>query len=160
MAPLVLGLFALRDAAALAFPSRWLMIPLVLGFSLINALSSEEGGAITCMVTGHLQKVGTSLADLLAGSARGAQAAIRSIGVLLAFGAGVASGTAGAVALGGGLLSQWLGRARFTLLAVAYAMTVVAYGRLLAPPANLAAEAVSAVALDACELDEYETACK
>ena len=54
VAPAVLALFALRDVAALLLPgTRWHMLLLVLGFGLVNALSSEELGAVTCMAPPH-----------------------------------------------------------------------------------------------------------
>ena len=153
----MLLLFGTRDLAALALPgTRWHMLPLVLGFALLNAISSQELGAVTCMVTGHLQKLGNALAER-----RGAR---RSAAVLLAFCAGVAVGTAGteaAAVASTRWLVRRLTRVRFTLLALCYALMLALHRRLAlapTPPPGMDDEAAVTVTA-ACELDAYGAQC-
>jgi len=161
VAPAVLLLFAARDLAAIALPgTRWHMLLLVLGFALLNAISSEELGAVTCMVTGHLHKLGNALAER-----RGAR---RSVGVLLAFCAGAAFGTAGteaaaaaAAAASTRWLARWLTRVRFTLLALSYALMFalhqLALHRRLATPTPTPTPGTADFL---SRLDEYEAQCR
>lgn len=150
----LLLLFASRDLAAWSLPSmRWHMLLLTVGFAFINAISAEELRTVTCMITGHAQKVGNSLAELLAGNSRAfvQDGFLRSASVLITFAAGVAAGTA---TLGvGGWIGGILKRAPFTLLAASYAAMLAVYDRLLASPPELT------VALDPCDLEPIETEC-
>ena len=65
---------AAAAAVALAFVAadclascRWAVVPLALGSGIVNAVSSDEAGTVTCMVTGHLGKIANTLVDGLAG---------------------------------------------------------------------------------------------
>ena len=153
----LLLLFAARDLAAWSLPgTRWHVLLCTVGFAFINAISAEELGTVTCMITGHAQKVGNSLAELLAGNLRalGQDAFLRSVSVLVTFAAGVAAGTASLGVGGGPWVGGLLKRAPFTLLAASYAAAFAVYDRLLAsPPPELA------VALGPCDLDPIETEC-
>lgn len=150
----VLLLFAARDLAAWSLPhARWHVLLLAAGFAFINAISTGELGTVTCMITGHAQNVGNSLAELLAGNLRAfAGGGMRSMSVLAAFAAGTAAGTASQ-----GVSGLWstglLKRAPFTLLATMYAAMFPAYDWLTAPPPP------PTVTLDPCELDPLETEC-
>lgn len=89
-AGIVFGLFCACDLLAARAGTRWPMLPLALGFGALNAISSEATGAITSMVTGHLQKLSVFVADALAGERqRSPPGARQSLVVLLTFAAGV-----------------------------------------------------------------------
>ena len=89
---------AAAAAVALAFVAadclascRWAVVPLALGSGIVNAVSSDEAGTVTCMVTGHLGKIANTLVDGLAGGLGAAprRAGLKSVGVLAAFLCGV-----------------------------------------------------------------------
>lgn len=77
--------------------TRWALLLVVAGSGLINAASSEETGAITSMVTGHLQKLANYGADVLAlgtsPSAASKKAAQTSARVVVSFVGGVLAAT-------------------------------------------------------------------
>ena len=133
-APVVLALFTMVDLFDRMMPSsRWAMLPLSLGFGVVNAISSDATGSVTCMVTGHCQSIhagahkpvtiasialpfvthchqcaydwlasglvceelGNALVDiLLHGGVSQLSAAVTSLRIMVAFGAGIACSTA------------------------------------------------------------------
>ena len=119
----------------------------------------STGPPLPAQVTGHLQKMGSALAER--------KAARRSVAVLLAFGGGVAAGTAASVAAAraGGRAARWAaraGRAQFTLLALGYGLMLALHRRLLGaepPPPTGPPPPGEGAPADACDFDAYETTC-
>eukprot|EP00957_Ditylum_brightwellii_P209434 15361748-Ditylum_brightwellii.AAC.1 len=66
IAPVVFALFVLYDALCKLLPnhSRWFVPILSVGSAIVNAAGIESTGAVTCMMTGNLQKVGSHFADI------------------------------------------------------------------------------------------------
>ena len=182
VAPAIVCLFAGADLCFSRVASRWPALLLSLGFGIINAISSERAATVTCMVTGHLQKLAIFVVDVLVSAASQTKAAIddaqrrgarRSLRVLLTFCLGVAVGAA---------LTGWpgpslvLGASRqvcsvkapsFTALGAVYGTLLLTHDR---PSPQSGAEAApidegegadpTAAADAACLLDVYETECR
>ncbi len=54
IAPVVLGLFTLADILRPRFPDvRWHMFYPAMACGMVNGVSAEKAGAVTCMITGH-----------------------------------------------------------------------------------------------------------
>jgi len=125
LAPCILVLFAAVDGLMLSTASRWPLLLLALCFGYINALSSERTGIITCMVTGHFQKIGDLAANAATGplSASQRRTALTSASIVLAFTLGVGTGSGlRRAALGPAALGATLRRVpTFTALGAAYA---------------------------------------
>lgn len=114
-APLVALCMVAADVMSWAQPgTKWAAVSLALGFGLVNAVATESTGAITCMITGHLQRLTSQAVDRCAGPIGAAQAskAATSIFVVAMFAAGVAAGAA--------FLPTTLGTVCFSPLALVY----------------------------------------
>ena len=130
----VLALFMAADALAAAATttraaaSRWPVLLLGFGGGIVNCVSSDKTGTVTCMVTVHMQRLAVHLVDALSPRSGGAvssaqhTAAIVSAGAVAAFFAGVACGAAalGAAATGASNSPAAL-LTKFTVAGVAYA---------------------------------------
>ena len=54
IAPVVLGLFTVADILRPRFPDvRWHMFYPAMACGMVNGVSAEKAGAVTCMITGH-----------------------------------------------------------------------------------------------------------
>mmetsp|Transcript_104463 Transcript_104463/g.294422 ORF Transcript_104463/g.294422 Transcript_104463/m.294422 type:complete len:318 (+) Transcript_104463:64-1017(+) len=96
IAAALLLLFASSDLLALCCPgSRWYMSLVAFGLAIINALSSTATGTITCLVTGHLQRLGGCLGEYFGSGLNEKQksSSVISLVVLGMLCAGVACGT-------------------------------------------------------------------
>lgn len=91
-APVVAVSFA---ASEIAPGTRFAMLPLAMASGVVNAVSSEQTGVITSMVTGHMQKLTNFVTDALTAAAGATDATwrsgITSLGVVLAFFSGCAT---------------------------------------------------------------------
>ena len=158
-APVVFALFAATDLLlSLHDGSRWAMLLLATGFGLVNAASSESAGAITCMVTGHLQKMSNQLVEF---ARTGCVGSWQSASILSTFATGVAAATAfarfspaplrrlppfacmGAVYAGSFVLSEW---------------PLLGWWRALVALCRGADEGADAEP-ETCELDRYDATC-
>lgn len=95
-AAVIFSIFLVHDVLACVVPgSRWIALLVAFGFGFVNAATSETLGVVTCMVTGHWQKLANALSDLLTTGLSHPQraAAFSSLFILLGFCAGVASGS-------------------------------------------------------------------
>ena len=129
-------LFVSADAIlrCASISSRLALVLLAAGCGTINGASVDKTGTITSMVTGHLQKLGSHLADCItqitpptAAQSRAAWMSVRVIGLFLT---GVASAT---LALSGAAPISALQTHRpfpiFSILGAAYASLLVAHDR-------------------------------
>ena len=143
-----------------------------LGSGIVNSVSAEATGTITCMVTGHMQKLGNYASDLLAfsgskpPSAAQTAGAVQSLRVLALF----ASGTAcAALALGGGPSAAALMPGSvpvFSALGLAYAMALFLHDRPARREQRQAKKEATGVATsdaveltEPCEIDAYGAEC-
>merc|ERR1719195_959869 len=67
----MVGLCTSTDLCLLRVASHWPILLLNMGFGAINALSTEHTGVITCMVTGHVQRLAGFVADFASTSSSG-----------------------------------------------------------------------------------------
>merc|ERR1711933_49823 len=99
MAVGMFGLCTSTDLCLLCVASHWPILLLNMGFGAVNALSSERTGAITCMVTGHVQRLAGFVADFASNSSRGGisdkarRGAGQSLRIFSMFCFGVAAGS-------------------------------------------------------------------
>ena len=161
-APVVFALFAMTDLLLVHYTgSRWAMLLLATGFGLVNAASSESAGAITCMVTGHLQKMSNQLVDFVR---TGSVGSLQSASILSTFAAGVAAATAFARFSPAPLRRLPPFACMGTVYAVSFVLSewpLLGWWRTLLTlcRGGGADEGVDAES-DACELDRYETECQ
>lgn len=100
VAPAVLALFVSTDVLTHYFNgARWPIINIATAFGIINIQSGISTGAITCMLTGHIQRITAYVSEVVTGGAAGLKGApkealVTSTKILLYFCAGVAGCTA------------------------------------------------------------------
>jgi len=99
LAVAIFFLCASTDLCLWRMASHWPILLLSIGFGAVNALSSEHTGAITCMVTGHVQRLAGFVADLASTSSSGGisdtarRGAGQSLRIFFMFCFGVATGS-------------------------------------------------------------------
>ena len=154
VAPAVFLCFALHDVLCRRLaPSRWLLPLVAVGSAMVNSAGAETTGAVTCMMTGNLQKVANRASDgalHLAGlgprpSPAAVDGARRSAGIVASFALGIGTATALAARVASMPGGGWLGAGGgapplFAALGATYAALLVASGR---PPRRLGPEDVA-----------------
>lgn len=97
VAPLVLALFTLADLARRRYPNtKYHMLLLAVAGGIVNSVSAEKAKLVTNMMTGHMQKMGTDLADHLSKGTSESQrtSSLLSARIIATFCSGVAIGAA------------------------------------------------------------------
>mmetsp|Transcript_110339 Transcript_110339/g.172597 ORF Transcript_110339/g.172597 Transcript_110339/m.172597 type:complete len:334 (+) Transcript_110339:56-1057(+) len=121
LAPVIFTLLTLHDITSARAITRWPSMFLTLAMGMVTAISTAVTGAVTFVMSGHLLKIGGSLAELLAtGLSPAGKAALRKSIVALSFflfGAGANSFT------------SYCPTPFFTTMGAAHALLLLLYSR-------------------------------